>query len=353
MKKKLALLLATTLLVGSLAACGSNEKTPAVETNTATPVATPVATEEPDSGTVAKPEGYPTKSIDFIVPAAAGSAMDLPTRVLVEALELGDKPVVVVNSAGGTQTIGTQAVYKAQADGHTLLAVGNGGLMIMPAIKDLPYTIDDFRHLSLMSPPDPMTIVVKADSPYKTYADLEKDLKAGVELNYSAGNPNGIGDIGGKMWLQAIGVEHPTYVPYTSTTECVPALLGGHVDFLVLDNGVATNLVKDGSVRMLAMFSDERTEAMPDVPTLKEMGIDVETYGYKWVAVHKDTPDDVVAWIKQQVDLAIASDAYQQFMITNYGAAVEQVTEEEMTQIVKDNYEMNKALAEELGIKAQ
>ena len=277
--------------------------------------------------------------------------MDLPTRVLAELVDLGDA-IAVVNQAGGTGTIGAQAGFEAEPDGTTLLTMGNGGVMIMPTLQELPYSADDFRHLSMIAPADPMTIAVKADSPYQTYEELEEALKAGEALTYSGGNPNGASDMAGNLWLQTIGVEGLTNVPYTGSAEAIAALLGGHVDFLVVDNSVVTARVEDGTMRVLALMGSERLPSMQDVPTLKELGVDTEYYGWKWLMVRKDVPEDIAEYIKQQVDLAIASDEYQEYMMQNFGAPVELVTEEEMTEIVHDNIETNKMLVETLGLTA-
>ena len=111
----------------------------------------------------------------------------------------------------------------------------NGNFMIQPHLLDLSYGPEDFRHLSMLHTPEAQALVVVPDSPYKTSEDLEAKLKAGEELlDYSSGNPGSIGHLASVALLQQMGAK-VEFVPFTGTAQGLAALLGGHIDFYVVD----------------------------------------------------------------------------------------------------------------------
>jgi len=297
---------------------------------------------------VKKPDNYPTKTIEFIVPAPAGAAIDIPSRVLVEILDLG-KPVVIVNRPGASQIIGTTQAANAKPDGYTIVLGANGNFMIQPHLTDLTYGPEDFRHLSMLHTPEPQALVVVPDSPYKTFEDLEVKLKAGEELNYSSGNPGSVGHLASVSLLQQMNAK-VEFVPFTGTAEGIAALLGKHIDFYVVD--CAEVVPRLGQLLPLVVLSEERNVSLPDVPCAKEFGYaDMVFKGYKWIAAHKDTPDDIVNWIKQQIDIAIESEEYQSYLMKSYGRGVKIMTEKEVTDEIFLGYQKFGELLESLGMK--
>ncbi len=297
-----------------------------------------------------KPDNYPTKTIEFIVPAAAGAAIDVPARALLEVLDLG-KPVVIVNRAGASQTVGTAEAAIKKPDGYTMVLGANGNFMIQPHLLDLTYKTTDFRHISMLTAPIEMVIVVTPSSRFKTFKDLEAALKSGTALSYSTANPGSVGHLAGISMFQQMGA-NPKNIPFNGSPEGIAALLGGHIDFYIIDSSEVVPRVQNGQFAPLVTMSEERALMLPDVPALKEYGYkDLIFMGFKWIAVHKDTPDDIVQYLKRQIDTAIQSEQYQAFLKKITGVGVRVYTEAEITDVVMKNLDESGKLLEALGMK--
>lgn len=289
------------------------------------------------SGEAAKPDGYPSKTINFIVPAAAGASIDLPTRALVDMLDLG-ATVVVENIAGASQTLGAAEAATRDADGYTLLVGANNWALIQPNMNDVLYNVDDFRHIAMMTGLVHDVIVVKADSEYQTIQDLLDHIKA-EKFVYGIPTPGGHGHLALTSMLQQLNIyDNGSCVTYSNANEEISALLAGAVEFGVLDSDAAAQRMEAGDLRPLALLSDESCEYLEGVPNVTEYGItDIGGFkGLKWVAVRKDTPDEIVEWLKQEMNKVIQSDQYQQYLEDNMLGRVEEWSEEDLTAYIQN-----------------
>ncbi len=299
----------------------------------------------------AKPADYPTRTIEFIVPAAAGAAIDVPARALLEVLNLG-QPVVIVNRAGASQTVGTAEAAARKGDGYTLLLGANGNFMIQPHLLTLTYKTQDFRHISMLTAPIEQVIVVTPNSRFKSFKDLETELKAGKEISYSSANPGSVGHLATIYLLQKIGAKNAKFVPFNGSPEGIAALLGGHIDFYVIDSSEVVPRVQNGQFAPLLTMADERAITLPNVPAAPEFGYTEMIFqGYKWIAVHKDTPEPIVQYLKKSIDDAIQSQKFQEYLKKLTGTGVRTYTEEELNKIVYANLEVSGKLLESLGMK--
>ncbi|MGD1821787.1 MAG: tripartite tricarboxylate transporter substrate binding protein [Pleomorphochaeta sp.] len=332
MKKNIKLITILLSLLLLLASCNKTETT-----NTAAADSNQKQTEE-SSGL----DGYPKKSIEFLIPAPAGGLVDIAMRSLADIVDFG-KPVAVVNRAGAGQSIGLTEVVLNEADGYTITAAGFAGYIIQPNMVDLTYSVDDFRYLAVNNPPEPQIIISSADSKYKTWEDITNALENGETVSYSAANSTGFGRI---VMLEVTSQQNiePKFLPFSGSAEGFAALLGGQIDFYIIDASVAVPRILNNQFTGLMVASDKRLDTVPEVPSAKELGLEnmEDLMGYTAIAVKKDTPDAIVDYIKEKIDEAQQSDAYKEYLTNVIGTNSEMpnYTEEEVTELIYNSYEI-------------
>jgi len=220
-----------------------------------------------------KAEKYPTKPITMYINYGAGGSTDLSARSLAKAAEkhLGVS-IVAVNKPGANGVTGVTELKNAPNDGQTIGVITFASVAIIPNQTKVPYTPDDFEGIIAYGQYQ-YCVAVKADSPYKSIADLSKAAKAKPDgLSYSASGypqpfvPNAIGKKDGCKFR---------YVNFKSGTEVMTALIGGHVDFTVVTTGDLLPFLKSKEVRVLAAAGEKRMPEAPEAPTLKELGYDI------------------------------------------------------------------------------
>jgi len=319
-KKILALTLAL-LLSMSLISCGQKAEpsSPAPEPSSAQQTAAPEAAENPAENEISAPDGYPSKNVSWIVPAAAGSATDLPTRVAADMMNLG-KPVVVENIAGASTTLGAGEAVARDADGHTMLSIANATIS-QAILGTASYTMEDLRVIASLTPlTAAATIAVKSDSSLETLDDFQELIKSG---DYVVGVPNtgGLGHLAICSVLTQLGVyEDATMMVYNGGPGNIAALLNGEVDFAIVDNTDVK--AHSEEMRAIAILHDKENDLLPGVPAITDIGCtDMSSYvGLKLVAVRSDTPDDIVEYIKKELYAALNSEEYNEYMVTmGYG----------------------------------
>jgi tripartite-type tricarboxylate transporter receptor subunit TctC len=219
---------------------------------------------------------FPDHAIKLIVPWAAGGPADAGFRILGESVarKLG-QPVVIDNKAGASGVMGAMALQEAKPDGYTVSQMHmsvirqpllNKSLTYHP-IRDLTYILQITGYV--------MGVVVRVDAPWKTLPELIAYAKANPgKLNYGT---LGIGSTQ-QLAMERVGISQGglswTHAPYRGTADTLRALLGGEIDFASEASGWAP-MVQAGKLRLLAVFTATRAKRFPDVPTVKELGIDV------------------------------------------------------------------------------
>jgi tripartite-type tricarboxylate transporter receptor subunit TctC len=215
---------------------------------------------------------YPDRPIKLIVPYPPGSGTDTVARYTARRLEAALKqPVVVDNRTGGNAIIAVQAVIQAPADGYTLLWAANGPVTTNVALYDkLPYDpLKDLQPVARVAY-SPMGLFVPANSPYadaKALLDTAKSRPG--QLNYGSGSAT---YAIAHEWLLSIAGGQATRVPYKGAAPAITDTAAGLVDFTIVEMSAAIPLLEAGKVRLLAVTSDRRMPAFPDVPTLQELG---------------------------------------------------------------------------------
>jgi tripartite-type tricarboxylate transporter receptor subunit TctC len=249
--------------------------------------------------------GWPSKPIRIVQPFAAGGGGDIVSRLLAEKMqaELG-QPVVVENRPGAGGNIGAQQVARQPADGYTLMTT-SGAFAISPSLfKNLGYDPSkDFVPVTKIAIA-PLLVLVRADSPLRSIADLvalaKKDPKGVSYASFGIGSPSHM--IGESINRQAgIAMAH---VPY-SAGNAVTDLLGGQVTVAILDALAQTPQVKAGKLRALALNGSQRLPALPDVPTLTEAGIPFPLVGWHALFAPAGTPREIVERLNRIVNQII------------------------------------------------
>ena len=238
---------------------------------------------------------YPSKPITFIVPFAAGSATDQLARALGQSVTAETKqPVIVDDRAGASGMMAAGAAAKAAADGYTVLITTNTTHAANEHLyKKLPYDpVKDFQPLTGLGKGG-QVLVVRADSPYKSVADLLADAKKRPgKLSFGSGSSSS--RVAGEMFKQLSGTDI-LHVPYKSNPIAITDLMGGQVDMMITDTATGLPQIKGGKLRALGASTDKRIALLPDVPTIAEAGVKGYDMSYWFAAyVPAGTPADVV-----------------------------------------------------------
>ena len=294
---------------------------------------------------------YPSKAIRIMVPFNAGSGADSSSRYYGELLaKLFGQPVLVENRPGGSGILAVQAVKNAPADGYTILMATNSPMTVNAVVmKNLPYDpIKDFRPVIGVSKA-PVAFIVRADSPYKTIREMvDATRKSGVPLavgNYSAGYEL----IG--AWLGTVTGLTITPIPYKGGSLMMTDIIGGQVVTGAIDFAGAAPLIREKRLRALAITSDVRDPAFPDVPTMKESGFaDFETYVWASFFVRADTPDDITTKLYEGFNRVMTSPEARAYQ-AKQPALVMNIGPQELRAFVLAELERFKRVAQAAGIE--
>jgi tripartite-type tricarboxylate transporter receptor subunit TctC len=250
------------------------------------------------------------------VPFPPGGVADITGRPVAEAMSRYLKqPVVIENKAGAGGGVGMQYVARAKPDGYTILMALSSISIIPEADKVLGR--DPMYHLNQLVPiarftADPTVLAVRADSPYKSVADLVAAAKkAPGTIPYGSSGNYGTMHVPMEMFNGAAGVKM-LHVPFTGAGPAVVALLGGQVEALSTGPSSVMGHIKGGKVRVLATWGEARHPALPDVPTLKELVYDAQFSQWTGLFVPAGTPEPIVAKLREAAKFAVDDPSFQQ-----------------------------------------
>jgi tripartite-type tricarboxylate transporter receptor subunit TctC len=257
---------------------------------------------------------YPDKAVTFIVPFAAGSATDQLARALGNSLtEQTRQPVVVDNKAGASGIMAAQAASKAPADGYTVLITTNTTHAANEHLyKKLSYDpVKDFAPVTGLGKGG-QVLVVRAESPYKTVADVVAAAKQKPgKLSFGSGSSSS--RVAGEMFKQLSSTDI-LHVPYKSNPNALTDLLGGQIDMMITDTATGVPQIKGGKLRALGVSTTKRIALLPDVPTIAEAGVKGYDMGYWFAAyVPANTPPPVVSRLRELLVNATKSPAAKAF----------------------------------------
>lgn len=268
-------------------------------------------------------QDFPTKSLNLIVPWSAGGSSDLTSRALAAEMSknLGQN-VTVVSRTGGGGAVGHLAIAQARPTGYDF-GLATLEVVIPSWINQTGIKLDQFTPISLVSI-NPAAITVNKNSPFKTIGDLVTYIKANPgKLKASGTAKGGSWDMARAGFLKTIGVKESAmpWVPAQGSAAALQELLSGGVDVVTVSVAEAGNLLKAGEVRTLAVMSDKRQPNFPNVPTLKESGIDWSFGSFLSIMGPRRLPANVVTKIDASVKEAMAQPEFTKFM-TNAGFGI-------------------------------
>ncbi|MSQ70374.1 MAG: tripartite tricarboxylate transporter substrate binding protein [Betaproteobacteria bacterium] len=261
---------------------------------------------------------FPTRPITVVVPFAPGGIADITARPLAPpmAKALGQN-VVIENRAGAGGAIGHAYLARARPDGYTLM-MALSSVVIIPESEKVSgrqpsYTMSQFAPIALVSA-DPTVLLVRADAPWKTVRELIEDARRNPgKISYSTSGLYGTTHTAQEMLWQAAGVKL-LHVPYNGGGPSMTALLASQVDITAQAPGVASPHVKGGKVRMLGGWGAQRIKAMPDLPTMKEQGFEVEFYIWSGLFAPAGTPPEVLAKLRAAVRESVQDSGFRTAM---------------------------------------
>lgn len=261
---------------------------------------------------------YPSRPITMVVPFSPGGVSDTTGRPLAMLMsKILGQPIVVENKAGAGGGIGMAHAAKAAPDGYTIM-MGLPSISAIPVADELQgkkpsYSTSQFEGIARVSA-DPTVISVRSDSKWQTLQQFIDDAKKDPgSISFSSSGMYGTTHVAMERFAQAAGIKL-LHVPYGGGGEQVSALLGGHVQATSQTYGNTSQHIKNGTFRPLAVQSAERLAALPDVPTLKELGMDAEYYLWAGLFAPAGLPNDVKTVLREAAKKAIATPEFEKVM---------------------------------------
>jgi len=266
--------------------------------------------------TTAPAADYPSRPITLICPWGAGGGTDAVSRIIATLLkqDLG-VPVNVVNRTGGSGAVGHTAMATARPDGYTI-GMPTVEITMMHWMGLTQVTYKDMVPIAMVNF-DPAGINVRTDSPWKTYKDLENYVRENPgQLKDSGTGQGGIWHLAMAGWMNAIGLspEAIKWIPSKGAAPALQDLMAGGIEMSTCSLPEAATLIDAGKVRPLAIMANEKDPKFPDVPTLKEMGINWTCGAWRGIAAPKGTPPEIVAVLEKAIAKVVKSDDFIKFM---------------------------------------
>ncbi len=259
---------------------------------------------------------YPTHAIMMINPFPPGGAADVVGRPLAAVMEpMVQKPVVIETKAGAAGAVGAQFAANAKPDGYTLLLhiTSISGFAEVDKLfgRTPKFTRADFIPIARFVA-DPCVLIVNDQQPYKTLKELVDDAKKRPnEILFSSSGLYGALHIPTALFMKAAGGLKLRHLPTNGGGPALTALLGNNSQVLVSSISACLAQIKAGKARPLAMFGAARSKAVPDVPTMKELGYDIEYYLWVGAFAPKGTPPTVVSYLRDTFNKAAHTDQFK------------------------------------------
>lgn len=263
-------------------------------------------------------QDFPVRGINLIVPNPPGGMNQIHAQPLGAVIEkLYKQPAPVLNKPGATAAAGTAFVANQPPDGYNVLVTTPN--LYLATEKDKlfgiqsPYTLEQIAPIALLSA-DPLAICVQTENPIKTVKDLIDAAKAKQgAMSFSSSGPYGIVHVPTQMLLDAAGVKM-RHVPTTGGGPALIQLLGGHVDMTLGGLAAVFPHIKSGKFRPVALTDIKRSAALPEVPTLKESGYDIEAYLWVGLFTAAGVPEPTFTKLRDVIRKSVADPVFQDAM---------------------------------------
>lgn len=292
--------------------------------------------------------GFPARPIRLVIAFPAGGPTDITMRQLADnAGKVLGQPVVVENKPGAGGTLPAQLLQTSPADGYTLAQIPLGVFRLpyttkinWDPVKDISYIINVTGYA--------FGIVVPADSPIRTWNDFVAYAKANPgKLSYGSTGTLTSPHLTTELIAQQVGIQL-NHIPYKGSAELAQAISGGHVMAAADSTGFAP-LVQAGKIRVLNTWGEKRLDKFPDVPTLKELGINVVQNSPFGIGAPRGTPPEVVARLHDAFKKAMEEPSYVQ-SLARYDMVPIYMGPQQYTKFAQETFATEKALVEKLGL---
>ena len=308
-----------------------------------------------DASAQAPAPGYPTKSVEVVIPFPAGGATDVIGRLVGEVVSREWKrPIVINNKAGATGAIGSEYVARARPDGYTLLIATGSTHAVLPAYrKDLPYdTVTSFAPATLLAVFPNILVVNPNKVPAKNLAEfIDYAKKNSGKLTFGSSGKGSSIHLAGELFKLMTGTEM-VHVPYRGSAPAVTDLLAGHIDLMFDNMSSIWSQVQEGSLRALGVASASRTPLAPDLPAIAETLPGFEATTWVGVVGPARVPDDILAKISRDFAQALGQPEVVK-RLNELGATVESNTPAQFSDFIRRDRQKWQDVAERAGIKPE
>jgi tripartite-type tricarboxylate transporter receptor subunit TctC len=293
-------------------------------------------------------QAFPSKPIKLVIAFPAGGPTDITMRQLADnAGKILGQPVIVENKPGAGGTLPAQMLQTSQADGYTLAQIPLGVFRLpyttnlsWDPVKDISYVINVSGYA--------FGIAVPADSPFKNWNDFVAYAKANPgKLSYGSTGTLTSPHLTTELIAQKLGIQL-NHIPYKGSAELATAISGGHIMAMADSTGFAP-LVQAGKVRVLNTWGEKRLEKFPDVPTLKELGLDIVQNSPFGIGAPRGTPPETVKKLHDAFKKAMEEPSYLQ-ALARYDMLPIYMDSAQYTRFAQETFAREKALVEKLGL---
>lgn len=260
---------------------------------------------------------YPDRPVRIVVPLAAGGLADIAYRFAATKLseQLGT-PVVIENLPGAGSVPAALAALRSKPDGYTLMGVVSGMATAPSLFRALPYDpLKDFVPISFLSTFD-LIVLANGDGRYPTFGDFIRTAKAQPgKLNIATVNPGSIQHLSAELFRSITGIQ-AEIIPFRSSPDAAASLLANRVDVVFESYGATRALVDAGRLRPIASTGAKRSQILPNVPTLAELGVpNFEILGWVGLAAPVGTPREIVALLNRHINNFVTSADFSRKMV--------------------------------------
>jgi len=300
---------------------------------------------------ISKGDSFPSKPIHIYVGQSAGGGMDTLARLIGQKISTSlGQPVIIENKVGAAGMIATELVAKSAPDGYSLIMAPTGNMVFNPIlIPKIRYSpTKDFTPVSLVSTFS-LVLIVNAKQPFKNVADLVSFVKANpTQSNYGGSGP--AFQFATELFKLNTDIQGE-FIQYKSTSETVVAVASGDLLFSLVDTGPVMPSIASGRVKALAVSSAKRLANLPQVPTMRELGLPQVEFDY-WAGlfVPAGTPKDIVKILEKEINRVVSMpDVVKQMESIQVNPSSS--TSEELTKLLSDDLARWKTVADKAKIK--
>lgn len=301
-------------------------------------------------------ESYPSRNILLVVPFAAGGPPDVIARVLAPSMsEALGRSIIVENRPGASTTLGTLAVTRAAPDGYTLLA-SSLSMVVVPYVMAKPGfdPVVDLKPISTTGF-SPQTLVINQALPIKSAAELVAFAKANPTDIKAAHTGIGTSTHLGLLALMQAGGFQTLLVPYRGAAPAISDIVAGHISLLMTAPSTSIQLAREGKVRLLGVTGSKRMTAMPELPTLKEQGLDLASLDsgvWFGLSAPAGTPDAIIDKLNAATGRALAEKHVAETLARNDTTTFTS-TPREYDKLIRDQIVVWREVMKKAGIKPE